>query len=67
MASIARVSFYLDFGCKKGDAVIAAHAEALDADLIVTENRQFLKTVTDLQVRILTPAAARVRLSSAHR
>lgn len=63
-APLARVSFYQALGCRKGDAVIAAHAEALNVDLIVTNNRQFLQTVTELQVRMLTPRDALARLSS---
>ena len=63
-ALLARVKFYEDRGCRKGDAVIAAHAETLRADLIVTNNRQFLQTVTDRQVRMLTPRDALARLSS---
>ncbi len=46
-----------------GDAIIAAHAERLNADLIVTENRQFLQMVVELKVKILTPADALKLLS----
>jgi predicted nucleic acid-binding protein len=62
-APAERVGFYQQRGCRKGDAVIAAHAEALAVDYIVTENRQFLQTIVDLPVKILTPADARSRLS----
>jgi predicted nucleic acid-binding protein len=30
-------------GCKKGDAVVAAHAEALNVGTLITENRGFLR------------------------
>jgi len=58
-----RVKFYERQGCRKGDAVIAAHAEALDIKIIVSENRQFLQTVKDLQLRILTAGHALALLS----
>ena len=53
-----RVKYFESRGCRKGDAIIAAHAEACKVDLIVTENRQFLQTITDLNARILSPADA---------
>ena len=56
-----RVGFYREQGCRKGDAVIAAHAEVLGADLIVSENRQFLHTISSL--RMATAAEALERLS----
>src|SRR5712691_12527258 len=64
-APAERVKFYQERGCRKGDAVIAAQAEALRVDLIVTQNRQFLQTITDLRAEIQTPAGARARLASA--
>jgi len=42
------VKFYEGLGCKKGDAVIAARAEASSVDLIVTENREFLQNTSGL-------------------
>jgi predicted nucleic acid-binding protein len=59
---VERVKFYEKRGCRKGDAVIAAHAEAQGVTIIVSENRQFLQTVKDLPVDILTAAEARARL-----
>jgi hypothetical protein len=47
VAAAERVKFYEDRGCRKGDAVIAAHAEALRVGTIVSENRQFLQTIED--------------------
>ena len=44
-----RVRFYREHGCRKGDALVAAHAEALKADLIVSNNRQFLMTLESLR------------------
>ena len=63
-APVDRVRFYEEQGCRKGDAVIAAHAEALAVDLIITENRQFLQTIKSLQFGVLKPADAIARLSS---
>ena len=49
-----RVKFFQAKGCRKGDAVIAAHAEALKVEIIVSENRQFLQTVKDLPIQLIT-------------
>lgn len=59
-----RVRFFSEHGCRKGDAVIAAHAEALSVDVIVTENRQFLQTVAGLTVEVLTSPKALARLAA---
>ena len=60
---VERVKFYEERGCRKGDAVIAAHAEAMNVRIIVSENRQFLQTLEDLPVEILTPAEAQAHLA----
>lgn len=57
-----RVAFYRKAGCRKGDAIIAASAERLRADLIISNNRQFLQTVSDLPAGIVTPSQALGRL-----
>jgi predicted nucleic acid-binding protein len=62
-APLERVRFYEVQGCRKGDAVIAAHAEALDVKIIVSENRQFLQTLIDLPVEIVTAGEAQTRLA----
>jgi len=58
-----RVKAYEDRGCRKGDAVIAAHAEALGITTIVSENRQFLQTLKDLPLEIVTAGEAQTRLA----
>ena len=58
-----RVKFYEELGCRKGDAVIAAHAEALEVKIIVSENRQFLQTLRNSPIEILTSAEAQARLA----
>ena len=63
-AATERVKFYEKRGCRKGDAVIAAHAEASAIKTIVSENRQFLQTLTGLPVNILTAHEAQNRLAS---
>lgn len=63
-AAIDRVRFYEKRGCRKGDAVIAAHAEKLGVGSIVSENRQFLQTLSDLPMNIMSAAQAEARLSS---
>jgi len=62
-ASIELVKFYEGHGCRKGDAVIAAHAEASGIRTIVSENRQFLQTLTDLRVKVMTADEAETHLS----
>lgn len=61
--AVERVRFYQRRGCRKGDALVAAHAEALSADLIVSNNRQFLGAIQNLPFTIATPAEALSRLS----
>ena len=53
-APVDRIKFFQAKGCRKGDAVIAAHAEALKVEIIVSENRQFLQTIKDLPIQIIT-------------
>lgn len=62
-APAERVKFYEERGCRKGDAVIAAHAESLRVGSIVSENRQFLQTIEDLPIEIVTAADALARLA----
>ena len=62
-APVERVRFYEERGCRKGDAVIAAHAETMAAKLIVSENRQFLQTLKDLPVELVTADEAQTRLA----
>ena len=62
-APTERVKFYEERGCRKGDAVIAAHAESLRVGIIVSENRQFLQTIKDLPIEIVTAANALARLA----
>jgi predicted nucleic acid-binding protein len=61
-APVERVKFYEGCGCRKGDAVIAAHAESLGVRGIISENRQFLQTIKDLRIKIVTPADVLARL-----
>jgi predicted nucleic acid-binding protein len=57
------VKLYEQRGCRKGDAVIAAHAEASGIRTIVSENRQFLQTLRDLPVELVTTDEAQTRLT----
>jgi predicted nucleic acid-binding protein len=59
---IDRVRFFEECGCRKGDAVIVAHAEALGIITIISENRQFLQTMKELPVEIVNSAVALTRL-----
>jgi predicted nucleic acid-binding protein len=61
-APAALVKFYERRGCRKGDAVIAAHAEALSIATIISENRQFLQTMEGLPMEIVNSADAVERL-----
>ena len=60
-APVDRIKFFQAKGCRKGDAVIAAHAEALKVEIIVSENRQFLQTIKDLPIQIITSEDALAR------
>lgn len=62
-AAAEQVKFYEQRGCRKGDAVIAAHAEASGIRTIVSENRQFLQTLRDLPVELVTAGEAQTRLA----
>jgi predicted nucleic acid-binding protein len=62
-AATEQVKFYEQRGCRKGDAVIAAHAETLGAKVIVSENRQFLQTLRDFAVELVTAGEAQTRLA----
>jgi hypothetical protein len=53
-ASIDRVKFFQQLGCRKGDAIIAAHAEELGVQTIVSENRQFLQTLKAFPIEIIS-------------
>jgi predicted nucleic acid-binding protein len=60
---LERVAFYQARGCRKGDAVIAAHAEALGVKTIVSENRQFLQTLREIPMELITAHEAATRLA----
>jgi len=60
--STERITFFETRGCRKGDAVIASHAEQFGIKFVVSENRQFLQTVTGLQFKVITPQEALLRL-----
>jgi predicted nucleic acid-binding protein len=61
-APIERVRYFEGRGCRKGDAVITAHAEMLGIKTIISENRQFLQTIEGLPLEVVTSAAALARL-----
>ena len=63
-ASADRIQFFHQQGCRKGDAVIAAHAEVLGVKIIVSENRQFLQALEGLPFEIVDAESAVMRLSS---
>ncbi len=43
LADTKLIKKYQRLGCKKGDAVVAAHTEALNVGVLITENRGFLR------------------------
>jgi predicted nucleic acid-binding protein len=51
-------------GCKLGDAVVAAHLEALGIKTIVSENRHFLSEIQELPFRILNSSEALLEVTS---
>ena len=64
VASRERTKVFESLGCKKGDAVIAAHAEQWNVKFVVSENRQFLQTFEGLPFEIISPATALTKLRS---
>ena len=57
-----QVKLYEERGCRKGDAAIAAHADLSGIRTIVSENRQYLQTLKDLPIELITTDEAIVRL-----
>ena len=57
-----QIKQYEERGCRKGDAVIAAHAELSGIRTVVSENRQFLQTLKGLPIEIITADEAAARL-----
>ena len=40
-------------GCKLGDAIVAAHVEAMRVEILVSENRHFLEELKGLPFQVL--------------
>jgi len=53
LAPPALIEKYQLMGCGKGDAIVAARAEECHVDYLVTENREFLASVTDIPFQIV--------------
>jgi predicted nucleic acid-binding protein len=47
-AEINIIRKYQNLGCSLGDAVVAAHLEELEINILITENRHFLKEIKNL-------------------
>ena len=52
------ITKYQRLGCKRGDAVVAAHLEELGIKVLVSENRDFLEEVRNLPFRRISAAQA---------
>lgn len=52
------IAKYQALGCKHGDAVVAAHLEDLEINILISENRDFLQEVKNLPFRRLSAAEA---------
>jgi len=52
-----RVNHYRGLGCRRGDAAVAALTEHVGAEVLVTENREFLRDVPNLPFRLVTSSA----------
>lgn len=50
----ALIHKYQQLGCKLGDAAVAAHVEAMDVEILVSENRDFLTEIKGLPFRVLS-------------
>ncbi|MFQ5456634.1 MAG: type II toxin-antitoxin system VapC family toxin [Nitrospirota bacterium] len=55
---IKTIHKYQNIGCKLGDAIIAAHLEELGIEMLITENRHFLKELKNLPFRKLSTIEA---------
>ncbi len=53
---------FLTLGCRRGDAMVAAHAESLAASSLVSENRDFLADAPGLPFRIISASEALAEL-----
>lgn len=58
---------YQALGCKRGDAVVAAHVEHLGVSVLISENRELLTEVSVLPFRILSASATLTEMGEAHR
>lgn len=58
------VEKYQRLGCRLGDAVVAAHLEALEVKAIVSENRHFLSEIQELPFRVLSSSDALLEVTS---
>jgi hypothetical protein len=56
-----------ELGFKRGDAVVAAHVESLGLPTLVSENRDLLRGVPGLPLRIVTAAAVLAELEESPR
>ena len=53
LADAKLIKKYQRAGCKKGDAIVAAHAEALKIGVLITEKRGFLRQYKRLPFAIM--------------
>ena len=49
---------YRKMGCKLGDSVVSAHIEAMEAKVLISENRDFLEEIGGLPFRVLNAEEA---------
>jgi len=59
-ARLERITFYQNRGCRKGDAVIAAHAEALG----IKTKSPIPSTMSEMSTELITASEANARLAS---
>jgi predicted nucleic acid-binding protein len=55
-ARMERLDGYRRLGCRRGDAAVAALTGHVGAEVLVTENRDFLRDVPNLPFRVLSSA-----------
>ena len=55
---IKSIERFQRLGCKFGDAVVAAHLEEQDVHTLISENRHFLREISDLPFRVLSAKEA---------
>jgi len=64
--ALTSIEKFQQLGCKLGDAVIAAHLEEQNVQMLISENRHFLIEIPGLPFRVLSAAEALEEMGRLH-